>query len=593
MTQTPVPDIAQALQRAIGHHRAGHLAEAAAQYRQILSAAPGQVDVHRYLGQALLRQGRLGEAIDTYVQALQGSERAELRSEFVQIIRSAFFQAPHAEMQALLVRALEEVWADPGELLTPATSLVEANPAVREGIARAGQVWGPALRAAIAADRLLLALLDSDAINSIALERLLTQARRRMLDEALAGAGVDPLLAFHAALARQCFINEYVYACSDHEIQQLAALRQRLDACLEDGTAPDTRWLVAGAAYAPLSQLPGAEAWSTQPWPAPLVALFVQQVGEPAIERTCRASIPSLTAIDDPVSRQVQAQYEQNPYPRWVRAARLAAPIPVESLLRHQFPGAPLQPVHGSGPLDVLVAGCGTGQHPIQVAQQFAGARVLAVDLSLASLCYAKRKTAELGLTNIEYAQADILRLGVIDRRFDLIESAGVLHHLADPVAGWRVLLELLRPGGLMLLGFYSELGRRDVVAARNRVASQVLPASASDIRLCRQALMGDELAPQFELFLASRDFYSTSACRDLLFHVQEHRYTLPQLKDILAQLRLNFIGFMLDGEAVAAYAQQFPDDPARTNLDHWHAFETARPDTFARMYQFWVQKPP
>ena len=116
-----------------------------------------------------------------------------------------------------------------------------------------------------------------------------------------------------------------------------------------------------------------------------------------------------------------------------------------------------------------------------------------------------------------------------MDRRFDLIESAGVLHHLADPVAGWRVLGGLLRPGGLMMLGLYSELGRRDVVAARARVASQVLPSQAADIRLCRQALMGDALASQFEQFLASRDFYSTSACRDLLFHVQEHRFTLPQ----------------------------------------------------------------
>jgi hypothetical protein len=26
-------------------------------------------------------------------------------------------------------------------------------------------------------------------------------------------------------------------------------------------------------------------------------------------------------------------------------------------------------------------------------------------------------------------------------------------------------------------------------------------------------------------------------------------------------------------------------------DLDRWHAFETARPDTFAGMYQFWIQK--
>ena len=96
----------------------------------------------------------------------------------------------------------------------------------------------------------------------------------------------------------------------------------------------------------------------------------------------------------------------------------------------------------------VLVAGCGTGSHAIIAAHRFRGARVLAVDLSLSSLTYAKRKTRELGVTNIDYAQADILRLGGIARSFDVIESVGVLHHLDDPFAGWRILLSLLRPGG-------------------------------------------------------------------------------------------------------------------------------------------------
>jgi 2-polyprenyl-3-methyl-5-hydroxy-6-metoxy-1,4-benzoquinol methylase len=58
-----------------------------------------------------------------------------------------------------------------------------------------------------------------------------------------------------------------------------------------------------------------------------------------------------------------------------------------------------------------------------------------------------------VGRSNIEYGQADILKLGSLGRSFDLIESSGVLHHLADPLAGWRVLLSLLRPGGFMMIG--------------------------------------------------------------------------------------------------------------------------------------------
>ena len=82
---------------------------------------------------------------------------------------------------------------------------------------------------------------------------------------------------------------------------------------------------------------------------------------------------------------------------------------------------------------------------------------MLAIDLSMASLSYAKRKTAELGIENIEYAQADLLKLGSLGRTFDVVESAGVLHHLENPFEGWQVLLSLLKPHGLMRLGFYSE----------------------------------------------------------------------------------------------------------------------------------------
>ena len=87
-------------------------------------------------------------------------------------------------------------------------------------------------------------------------------------------------------------------------------------------------------------------------------------------------------------------------------------------------------------------------------SQRFRGVRVLAIDLSLSSISYAKRKTQELGLANIEYAQADILKLADISRTFDVIESVGVLHHLADPFAGWRTLLSRLRPGRVHVLGF-------------------------------------------------------------------------------------------------------------------------------------------
>ena len=565
--------------------------EAAACCRRAIALRPGFAAAHCNLGRALAQLGHLGPAIDSLIDALKLADHPEFRAAFVDTVRTAHFRSPHAGARALVTRALEEQWADPAELLTPAVSLVECSPAVQQAVAKPAAPASAGLLATLAADPLLRTLLQTDTINSIALERLLTRVRRQMLDDALADRAAV-LLELQAALASQCFINEYVYAYSDDERQQLVQLHARLAECRARGATPNPQWLTTCACYARLADLPGADAWAALSWPDALDTLFTQQVREPAIERDLRATVPCLTPIQDPVSQQVREQYEEHPYPRWTRAPSVAAPVEIGALLRHQFPGAPFVPSTPTGPLDVLVAGCGTGQHPIRVAREFRDTRVLAVDLSLASLAYAKRKTAEAGLTRIEYAQADILQLGTLQRRFDLIESSGVLHHMADPVAGWQVLVNLLKPGGLMAIGLYSELGRRDVVTARERLAASGLPSTADQIRLARQRLMADDLAPQFEQFLASRDFYATSACRDLLFHVQEHRFTLPQLKAVLARLRLNFIGFALDPATRAAYARQFPQDPAQTDLDRWHAFETSRPQTFARMYQFWVQKP-
>ena len=87
------------------------------------------------------------------------------------------------------------------------------------------------------------------------------------------------------------------------------------------------------------------------------------------------------------------------------------------------------------------------------------------------------------------------------------------------------------------------------------------------------------------------RDFFSISECRDLLFHRQEHRFTLPQISSFLAECGLELLGFDVEGVLVQQFRRRFPDPGALTDLDLWHAFETENPGTFVGMYQFFVQK--
>ena len=212
---------------------------------------------------------------------------------------------------------------------------------------------------------------------------------------------------------------------------------------------------------------------------------------------------------------------------------------------------------------------------------------MLAIDLSLPSLAYAKRKTIELGLRNIEYRQADILAMGGLAERFDLIECSGVLHHLEDPLAGWRILAGLRKPGARMRIGLYSELGRRAIVRARELIAAEGWAPDARGIRACRAAIRArhDDL---FQQIIRNEDFYSMSGCRDLLFHVQEHRFTLRQVAAMIERLGLKFRGFELpdSGATLARYRARHADV---SNLADWHRFEQENPDTFSRMYQFWV----
>jgi 2-polyprenyl-3-methyl-5-hydroxy-6-metoxy-1,4-benzoquinol methylase len=320
-------------------------------------------------------------------------------------------------------------------------------------------------------------------------------------------------------------------------------------------------------------------------WPDVIARLLTQQIREPLDEAADRDDIPRLTPIDNVTSLQVQNQYEENPYPRWNTLARVKPTIIGEFLWETLGISPPSWPRDTQG-VDILIAGCGTGQHSIDTALRFPKSRLLAIDISCASLAYARRKTRAWGLTNIEYAQADILGLASLDLRFDVIEAVGVLHHLSNPAAGWKLLLSLLRPNGLMFVGLYSAMARRSLTSARTFIAERGYRATADDIRYCRQNLILRGSVPPF------KDFSSISGCRDLLFNVMEQQFTLPQIGAFLEANNLSFLGFeQLPPDVHEQFLQQFSEATAIRDLVSWHTFEQTHPLAFANMYCFWIQK--
>jgi 2-polyprenyl-3-methyl-5-hydroxy-6-metoxy-1,4-benzoquinol methylase/Tfp pilus assembly protein PilF len=580
----------------------GKAAEAETHYRQALAIKPDFAPGLHNLAAMSLVQGNANEALAAVTRVLALKETDAAKALFVQSAKVATELPGTSEFRAFLLRALSEPWGRPVEVARAAIAVIAAEPAVAKVGMRAEQSWprrltavelGPAI-GALAADPLLRCLLETTPVCDIGLEHLLASARALLLEAATSPAATEiseAMLVFSCALARQCFINDYVFAVTDDEQINATRLRAAVDQALRTNTPVTALRVIATAAYGPLHALDYAQALAMRPMPAAVGGLIRQQVAEPLEEQRYRTGMRKLTPIEDGVSQQVQRQYEDNPYPSWVKVAPACPATGIVAYLRAELPEALVRDVLDETRFDILIAGCGTGQQPIEAAQRFPNARVLAIDLSRASLAYAQRKTKTAGLTNIDYAQADILKLGGLGRKFNVIEASGVLHHLADPLGGWRVLATLLRADGFMRVGLYSELARADIVAARAWIAARGYKPTAHDIRRSRQEMLA--LAPGTPVrdAIASPDFFSTSACRDLLFHVQEQRMTLPAIAAFLAEQKLTFLGFELAAPVLEKFRRRFPQQRGIVDLDLWHQFETENPGTFGAMYQFWVQK--
>jgi SAM-dependent methyltransferase/tetratricopeptide (TPR) repeat protein len=613
---------AELLNQAVMHHHAGALGEAERCYRQLLATLPVHAEAHGRLGAVLMRQGKMAEAIshiehalslrpdmfeaygnlcqaymwtgqrdraiEAACRALELRETPQSKAMFAQCVGFARFAADNGRYRKFVLRALVEGWVRPRELAGVSISLIKLNGAVKDAIARADAAWPGRLpvgelvagagMAALAQDELLCRLLECDPITDIGLERLLTAVRYAILKSAGDPSESDQLLGLYCSVARQCFINEYVFTTTDDEADEARSLGAALEQKLSAGAPYPPLWPVAIGAYFPLHTLKNAQALLDRPSSPSMAALLAQQVAEPAEEKRIAASIPALTRIGGEVSQAVRQQYEENPYPRWTKLGPPAQPAILFSLPAQQLG-------------DALIAGCGTGLSTVEFARHARSARILAVDLSLSSLSYAKRMADHVGLTNVEFAQADITKLGAFGRQFDFIDASGVLHHLADPWEGWRILLSLLRRGGAMQVGLYSELGRRNIVAARTLIAERGYRPIAEDIRRCRQDIVVAE-DPLLKSVSRVDDFFTIGECRDLLFHVQEHRVALPAVKSFVAENGLEFRGFFVDALTHHRFATRFPQADAALDLDRWHALETEAPDTFAGMYQFSVRKP-
>ena len=566
--------------------------EALASYESAVQHRPDFAGAHNNRANALRALGRYGEALAAFATAVSlAPDRGDIWQNYAKTLRSVSFDAYAPDMADAYVQVLKrKTLVDPVQLVRPALRLLSLDPQFRAFTGSCREAASAAQYAEIAAGLsgapLLLQLMEAAPLPDLEVETLLRTLRKALLLHRQSVPVNDALAPFQRALAMQCFVNEFVYGETEEETAAVEALEAELGAWRAPLSDEDVYNITCLASYRPLGACDQAAALPDDIRIKPIIDRHVRDA---AAAEAIRPTITTLESITDDVSLAVRAQYEENPYPRWVSVGLEQRPKSLAAVAKHLKlrleNGAPLP----SDRLDILVAGCGTGRQAASTARRFRNARVLAVDLSLNSLAYAKWKTAALEIDNVDYLQADILDLRALGREFDVVECVGVLHHMRDPVAGWRVVADCLKPGGLMKVGLYSETARAHLSGLRARLA----PA-ASQSELCARRdeiiAMDDEAARKVA---RSHDFYSASTFRDMMFHACEHRFRLPELKAHIDALGLRFAGFEFETDAItAAFAERHPGSGAVYDLDRWHEFELANPALFGGMYNFWLQKP-
>jgi len=287
--------------------------------------------------------------------------------------------------------------------------------------------------------------------------------------------------------------------------------------------------------------------------------------------------------MTDATDARLAEQYEAYPYPQRDprdEAKRLVVGSPGHLLEVDYWVFGATRPA--SRPLNVLVAGGGTGDATIMLAQQLARAgrpgTVTWLDRSAAALKVAQARAAARGLDNIVWEQCSLLDLPASGLGpFDYIDCCGVLHHLPDPAAGLQALLSVLAPGGGLGLMVYAPHGRTGVYMLQDalRLLAPEGEAPATRLDAARRVLRH---LPETAWLRFNRGFVEhmqqdDAGIYDLLLNPRDRAYTVPELHALLAGA----------GLSVTAWLEPYRYDPQPLLPDPRLRARTEKLDTLQR----------
>ena len=245
----------------------------------------------------------------------------------------------------------------------------------------------------------------------------------------------------------------------------------------------------------------------------------------------------------DASTAAVREFYELFPYPSGAPSLRMGFDA------RYLLSLSQLERPSGR-PIHVLDAGCSRGVGALACATLQPDVQVLGVDINRVALEEAKGEAQRRGLSNLSFAEVDLSNLAglqIPEGGFDVIMSSGVLHHLADPAQGLRLLKGALAPHGVLALMVYSKTGRREIMDISFALDALVDKQLTLPEQLVQARGLVEAAAGRAD---ASEAWKSAAAADDVEFvdrylHIQERFYDVPGLLKCIAEGGLSFLRWM------------------------------------------------
>ena len=203
----------------------------------------------------------------------------------------------------------------------------------------------------------------------------------------------------------------------------------------------------------------------------------------------------------------------------------------------------------------ILDAGCGTGSGTDYLIHQNPEAEVTAIDLSEKALEVAEERCNRSGVIAkhskpVKFFNLKLEEATNLEGEFDFINCVGVLHHLPEPDKGIQALAKKLKPGGILHIFVYAELGRWEISLMQKAIAlfqGDKQGDYRDGVKVGRDIfanLPENNRILQQDQKLWSLENHRDESFADMYVHPQEIDYNADTLFDLIDASGLDFVGF-------------------------------------------------